>query len=363
MAETARVFDRASFHLESVRQRGLDDHQAYVHMGLYFGWAIDRGLTALWLEDRTPVPFERYRAHQMTAAELLHHWDGALRADMFTPEGAAFAADYLDHETGAFLDDYLRHMTRDLPSEFHVADSWDNHAKLGRVLDDRFRAWRATWAPSDAEPPTGAPSRPVLPAEAILPALAVTSGVAVPGGPLGIRARRPASVQAVQAAAGGDGWLALFALKRPGRHPDPQPQDLLAVGVAARVERITPSTDDPSANDVLLQLVARVERRAWAEGPWRAEVQRLPEPEPERADRPVLDALRRDVGRLVALRRARSEAPGMLALAAVLPEAGLVDGIARELPLSRDERLVVLEAPDLGSRAAVVTAALRRILD
>jgi hypothetical protein len=49
-----------------------------------------------------------------------------------------------------------------------------------------------------------------------------------------------------------------------------------------------------------------------------------------------------------------------VALAAVLPAVALLDVLAADLPATRAERQLVLEAPDLETRIAVVDAVLAR---
>ena len=128
MTDKAVVFDKAAWHLDTVRSHGLPDEQASVHSGLFFAWAVDRGLTLGWLERHTPEAFSGFRARRISGAELLRAWDGAVLDDMFTDEGLAFVAEYFDLRSGAFLGDYLRTLAEGLPSEFHVADSPENAA-------------------------------------------------------------------------------------------------------------------------------------------------------------------------------------------------------------------------------------------
>lgn len=361
MSSRARVFDKAAFHLESVRAHGLADHQAVVHAGMYFGWAVDRGLVAGWLVARTPQAFEAYRARQISGGRLLSRWDGALLEDMFTSEGAAFAAVYLDHQSGSFLDDYLRTLARDLPSEYHVEDSWENHDRLAAVIDERYAAWRREWDPQAPRPSAAAAGAraTALPERARIPILPVTSGIALPPGSLTIRVRRPASVEVIRAAIHGDGWLGLVSLVRPGRHPDPAPDDLLRIGVLASVAQASDAAEVPGALEVGVYCRARIRLEAWHEG-WHADVVRLVPPEPTEADAVWLESVRHGVGEELRRRRRAGASLGLLALVPTLSGAELLDAVAAELPLSREERLLLLEAPELQERAEVVLAALER---
>jgi ATP-dependent Lon protease len=296
---------------------------------------------------------------------------------MFTDEGLAFVAEYFDLRSGAFLDDYLRTLARGLPSEFHVEDTRDNARALAEVLDRRFAGWRETWDAARPDLRVGLEDVAAAPLPAVLvaPVMPVTSGVPLPSTPLGVRASRPDSLVAVAAALAGDRRLVLLPLATPGRKRDPGPADLLDRGVVAEVRSARAADDRPGARDVLLRCLARVEVRGWPargrgprDGAARdgaaalvAEVEVLPEPDPaDAAEATKLEEVRLAAAGVVRRRAERGEPPGLLALAAAAHGAALLDLVATELLLSREERLTVLEAPDLGTRADVVLAALGR---
>ncbi|MEQ1501432.1 MAG: LON peptidase substrate-binding domain-containing protein [Myxococcota bacterium] len=363
MAQRPVVFDKARFHLDSVRSHGLDDRQAYVHGGMFFGWAVDRGLVLPWVEDADPDAFAAYRRREITGPALFASVDGAVIDDQFTDEGLAFVATYFDLRTGAFLGDWTQTMAAGLPSEFHVADTWDNAAKFAAMVDARHAAWRATWdtAQGRLDLRRDAAETPELPASLVLPAVPITSGVVLPQGPLGIRAVRPASQRAVDRALAGDRRLWLVTVRRPGKVPDPGPGDLVETGVVAEIVTVTPAVDRPGARDLVLQCVARAELVGWIDAAELvARVAVLPEPEPTEDEQLVVDEVRLLAVDVARRRAERGEAPGNLALSATLHGAALLDAIARDLQASRQELLTVLEAPELGIRAEVVRSMLER---
>lgn len=363
MAEKPVVFDKARYHLESVRLDDLPDSQAAVHIGLFFGWAVDRGLVQRWVEDGAPDAFAAYRRRELTGPRLIEALDGALVDDQFTDVGLAFVATYYDPRSGVYIDDYLRTLAADLPSEFHVADTRENADRIGAVLDRRYEDWLGTWDVSRgrpdlrSDPSVGA----VLPSALVLPVFPVTSGIPLPNGPLGIRAGRPASVRAVDAAWAGDRRVWLVALRRVGRHADPQAADLLDVGVVAELQSVEPSADRPGARDVVLACLARAELGRWVDrDALVAEVAVWTEPDATEEEVGLLEEVRLLVADTARRRTELGHPPGLLALGAALTGAALLDVVARELPAARDELLIVLEAPDLKTRAEVVLDMLRR---
>ncbi|MBX2798864.1 MAG: LON peptidase substrate-binding domain-containing protein [Myxococcales bacterium] len=353
MGGDAHVFDKAAFHLRTVRAKGLHEHQAYVHVGLFFAWAVDRGLTARWLEDRHPEAFASYRAGALTGPRLLYHWDGALLDDMFNDEGLAFASSYLDHRVGRFHEDYRDTLATPYASEFHVPDTPDSQRRLSAVLDERHAAWRPTYDPRaprvdlrqrEPETPLEVPQRLVA------PVLAIPTGVPLPSGPLGIEARRATSVAAIASARANDHWLGLFPVD--GGHP-------ASIGVLGRVAEQLPGAE--GTPKVVVHCLYRVNRGRWVrQEASLAELTRWPDPEVSEADALRLEEIRGDLATLIRLRRARGAPLGVLALAPALTDASVLDVIARELTLTDIERRTVLEAPDVRSRCEIVHTALRR---
>ncbi len=364
MAERAVVFDKAAYHLDSAREHGLPDAQAFVHAGLFFAWVVRAGLHAPWLEQRTPEAFAALREGRLTGAGLLAAWDGAILDDMFSDEGLAFATEYLDPRSGSYLSDYLQTMAAGLPSEYHVPDTAESAARVAAFVEERYRAWRATWDPASGRPDLRIGLEEVaagpLPPTFVAPVLAVTSGVPLPNGLLGMRAGRPDTVRAVTDALRGDRRLVLLCAERPGRLLDPRPEDLLDLGVAAEIRQCTAAADRPDARDVVLQCLARVEVRRWVGPGLVAEVATLPEALAGDEDVQLLEEVRLRASDLVRRRVELGQPPGTLALAGAVRGEAMLDVVARDLPMAREELLTVLAAPDLATRARTLLDVLAR---
>jgi ATP-dependent Lon protease len=193
-----------------------------------------------------------------------------------------------------------------------------------------------------------------------VPVLPVTRGVVLPGGTIGIRAGRAASIRAVRRAEAADRKIALLCLVDPQLEiADPGPDDLMEVGVLATLDRVS-GTDDR------IELVAacqvRIAVREWKDrADLTATVAVRRDPEPSDATIGRIEEVRQLVASILRRRMERREAPGMLALAASLHGGAMLDHIAREGPLTDDERRMVLEAVDLEARVSVVLAALSRV--
>ncbi len=363
MVEKAHAFDKAAWHLAAVRRSGLPDHQAYVHGGLFFGWAASRGLVASWVQDSTPAEFERFRKGEITGPALFAVWDGAILDDQFTDEGLAFVVDYVDPRKGGWLHDYAAVMAAGLPSEFHVKDDAASAAKAYEILDQRFLAWRASADPARTRPDLRSDpkaERDELPAELVVPVLPVTRGVVLPGGTIGIRVARPASVRAVRRAQAAEGRIGLFSLVDPNVEvAEPGPDDLMETGVVATLDRVSAIAD---RLEIVAACRARVQVRSWTDrSELAASVVVRSDTEPSEAAWARVAEVRKRVAEILRQRMERRESPGLLALAASLDGGALLDHVAREGPLTDDERRLVLEELDLEARASIVLAALSRI--
>lgn len=143
---TPLVYDKARFHYEGEFPDGLSVEQAFVHTGLYLGWLIERDLCSAEFLENAGELIPQFRAREVTGPAIYQECDGALVDDMLSDEGNAFSRAYYDFETGRFLADYEQALARDLPSLYHVEDTWENYETLRSLLDSRFEAWRRSQA-------------------------------------------------------------------------------------------------------------------------------------------------------------------------------------------------------------------------
>jgi hypothetical protein len=367
MAEQAVVFDKAAWHLDAVRERGLPDHQAYVHGGLFFGWAARRGLLQAWVHERTPDAFAALREGRATGPQVFARWDGAVLDDLFTDVGLAFVVEYFDPRSGAYFSDYLGGLAKRAGGDYEVPDDAASADAVDALLDARFAEWRATWEPSAGRPDVRHALEPVdeaVPDVVRAPVLVTGTGVALPGGPLSLRATRPDTVVAVDRALAGDRLVLLVAPAKAGRVVDPRADELLDVGVVAVVDHALTDPERPHSRDVVLQCVHRAHLDEWtAAGGLSARATRIVEPPLGADGEELVEVVRKLASSAVKARAVRGIPPGTLALAAVSRGAGVLDVVARELPLSREERLLVLLSEGLHERGRVVVDALQRELE
>ena len=143
--DDAFVFDKAEYHSGGDWPEGLDQHQSFVHTGMYLAWLLNRDLVradAFYNETGRALR-DRLARREVTGAHVEGEWfDGALTSDLLTEEGERFSRDYYDLDTGLFIDDYEELLAQNVPDVYYVQDSWENFDTLVPRLDQRFEEWR-----------------------------------------------------------------------------------------------------------------------------------------------------------------------------------------------------------------------------
>lgn len=142
MASELEVYDKAEWHVSGDWPAGLPEAQANVHTGLYLGWLVERGRTSAAFRADFPELVEAFRARAKTGPEIYDLAGGVLASDMLDDVGNAFTHAYYDLEHGAYLSEYVALLAADLPSAYHVADTWANYEKLRAHLDAKLEEWQ-----------------------------------------------------------------------------------------------------------------------------------------------------------------------------------------------------------------------------
>jgi len=62
---------------------------------------------------------------------------------MLNEEGNKFTQFYFDFENGQYINDYENNLANDLPSIFHVQDTWENYEKARKFINIRYNQWKS----------------------------------------------------------------------------------------------------------------------------------------------------------------------------------------------------------------------------
>jgi hypothetical protein len=135
------IYDKAKYHIEGDWPNRLPEKQAYVFTGLFLGWLIDRELYSREFAEDWSEEIRAFNARKLTGPEIYRRCDGALVDDMLSRQGNAFARAYFDFSKGKYLDDFNDLLGGDLPTLYHVKESWKNYDLLCVQIDKRYSAW------------------------------------------------------------------------------------------------------------------------------------------------------------------------------------------------------------------------------
>jgi hypothetical protein len=135
------TYDRADWHSEGDFPDDVPEENGGTHIGIFLAWAILRGLEGDFHREQSAGDLAAVRARTMTGREFLFQdCDGKLTEEDLSAEGNAFAAAYYEPDT--YLHDYDEILGADLPTMYHVEDSWAAFDKLAPRLDHRHAEWK-----------------------------------------------------------------------------------------------------------------------------------------------------------------------------------------------------------------------------
>jgi hypothetical protein len=135
-------YDDWSWHVDGNFPADLPREAGATHAGMFLAWAVLAGLGSADMAVDFASEIENLRARSLTPGRyFLAVCDGKLTDSDLSEEGNAFARVYFDG--GDFLADYKNFVGRDLPSLYHVANSWETCEKLQQLFDRRLLEWRA----------------------------------------------------------------------------------------------------------------------------------------------------------------------------------------------------------------------------
>lgn len=143
----AGVYDKAKYHYGADNfSKELSHTQAFVHTGMFIAWLVQHDLFSGAVLHTPPTVIEKVKRRHLTGTEFYKEYlDGVFMPNELTGEGVQFTEFYFDFEKGQYLADYSKVLANNLPSLYHVADTWDNYDELSKVIDARYRKWKNPW--------------------------------------------------------------------------------------------------------------------------------------------------------------------------------------------------------------------------
>jgi hypothetical protein len=134
------LYDKAKWHYEGDYPRDIPEENAYTHSGMFLAWLTDKNLLASTFIEDFQTEIQQLRERNITPGRLFQIVDGVLASDMLNEESNAFAKSYFNGDQ--YLSDYHELLAKQLPSFYHVPDTWENYDKLKERIDQRYSEWK-----------------------------------------------------------------------------------------------------------------------------------------------------------------------------------------------------------------------------
>lgn len=132
-------YDHAQQHFLGKYPDLLPIEQAYVHIGMYMGWVIENDLHSGYFGREASTEIFRFRRREISCTILSEIWNGSLASEHLNRRGNGFTCFY--YATGLYRQDYEEVLGTDLPSIYHVEDTWSNYEKLKARISTRYAEW------------------------------------------------------------------------------------------------------------------------------------------------------------------------------------------------------------------------------
>lgn len=138
-------YDDAEYFFLNFETDELENEAGATHIGMFMAWMILHEMVSDDARQTNAEALAKVKAREMTGAEyVIDMQDCKLFDDDLNDLGNEFAASY--YESGYYAD-YAEAMgvDNDTADDFcRVEDTWANYAKIARVLDQRFDAFKKT---------------------------------------------------------------------------------------------------------------------------------------------------------------------------------------------------------------------------
>lgn len=136
-------YDDASWHYGGDFPEDLPDEAGATHTGMYLAWALLTGLASSMHTEDFPDTIPPLQRRQITPGRFfLEYCDGKFIDDDLNDLGNEYTQAYFDFDKGEYLADYEKILGAELPTLYHVEDSWRNYDRLRPHLDRRFASWK-----------------------------------------------------------------------------------------------------------------------------------------------------------------------------------------------------------------------------
>ena len=136
-------YDDAGWHYGGDFPSDLPNSAGATHIGIFVTSCILEGMVGEMHVKDFPENLERLRNREITpGAWLIEACDEKLTEEELNEEGNAFTREYYHAKGAEYIADYDEAVCLNLPSAYHVPDTWESFKKVDKVILKRLKEWR-----------------------------------------------------------------------------------------------------------------------------------------------------------------------------------------------------------------------------
>ncbi len=137
------AYDRMDWHYRTEDfPKELKKEASGTHIGYFLAWAINNDLAGELHANESQESISNVKSRQMTGTEFLQkECDEKFLEEDLNSIGNEFAKYY--YESNIYFRDYESALAGDLPTLYHVEDSWENYDRLAKLIGKQFIKWRS----------------------------------------------------------------------------------------------------------------------------------------------------------------------------------------------------------------------------
>lgn len=138
--------DRMDWHQTEEYPSDLPYENSGTHIGMYLAWIINNHLLSEDLEEDCAEEAQAVCNRTMTGRDfLIDVCDEKFLDDDLSEEGLNFTNSYyndFDDNSRHYFEDYEDVLVKDLPSSYHVENTWENYDLLEPFITKAYQNWK-----------------------------------------------------------------------------------------------------------------------------------------------------------------------------------------------------------------------------
>ncbi len=142
------AYDRADWHYGGDYPSELPSENGGTHIGIFLAWVINNNLEGQLHREESQQSLKAVRNREITGREFLEkECDEKFWEEDLNEDGNAFAKYY--YESDIYFSDYEVTLIENLPTLYHIENSWENYDKIAPIISSSYREWKECEAKMD----------------------------------------------------------------------------------------------------------------------------------------------------------------------------------------------------------------------